>query len=229
MNELTNFFAGIQAMTNAPSLGMILASLAFAFLAGQAVAWIYMWTHSGVSYSRSFVQSLVLLAIIMALVMMVVGSNVVVAFGLIGALTVIRFRNVLKDTRDTTYVFMEIVVGLGAGTTNFLAITVGVVFFALVMMYLKTTGFGTRHGHDALLRFEALTEGSDSFIDVLARHCRRSDIVSQRADSVRGVMDYSYRLLLRDPQRTDELVRELTATEGVSGVSLLRQEDQSEV
>ena len=229
MNELTDFFTGIQSMASAPSLGMILSALAFAFLAGQAVAWTYIWTHSGVSYSRSFVQSLVLLAIIMALVMMVVGSNVVVAFGLIGALTVIRFRNVLKDTRDTTYVFMEIVVGLGAGTMNFLAITAGVAFFALVMLYLKSTGFGTRHGHDALLRFETLAEGPADFDQVLSRHCRRSDIVSQRVDSVRGMMDYSFRLLLRDPHRSEELVRDLNATEGISGVSLLRQEDQSEV
>lgn len=229
MSPVMSFLEGFQTRPDVPSLATMLAALLFSVIGGQAVAWVYTWTHTGVSYSRSFVQSLILIAFVVALVMMVVGSSVVVAFGLIGALTIIRFRNVLKDTRDTTFIFMAVAVGLGAGTMSFLAVIVGTIMFMLVMLYLWMTNFGTRIHHDALLRLAVPSSKIEDMRSVFHRHCEKVHLISQRLDQAGQQIDYSYRLLLRNPDRSEEFIRELQSVEGIGGISLLRQEDQSEV
>ena len=97
-----------MAAASAPGqlpLEQALLGLLLAFILGQVAAWAYMYTHTGLSYSSAFVQSIILLTVLISLAMMVIGSNIVIAFGLIGALAVIRFRNILKDTRDTAFIF----------------------------------------------------------------------------------------------------------------------------
>lgn len=229
MSELSSLFGLLEGGPHSPTSAAIALALLMAFVSGQAVAWIYVWSHAGVSYSRSFVQSLVLIAVVVALVMIIVGSNVIVAFGLFGAMAIIRFRNVLKDTRDTTFIFMALALGIGAGTWNVQAVLIGTVLFAAVMMGLYWTSFGTRQLHDALLRFEAPRTAMAVIDSVFSRHCRKAVLISQLADEERATIDYSYRLLLRDPRRSEELVDDLKTMEGVRGVSLLLQEDQSEI
>ena len=120
-----------------------LLSLLLAFLLGQTIAWIYAWTHSGLSYARSFTQSLVLMTLVVSLVMLVIGDSIVTAFGLLGALALIRFRNVLKDTRDTVFVFMALVVGMAVGSQRFMIAILGTLALVLVVIYLNLTSFGT--------------------------------------------------------------------------------------
>ena len=80
--------------------GLLLAVL-LAFLCGHMVAWIYMITHSGLSYSRSFVNSLVVMPTIVSVVMMVLSDNLVTAFGMMAVFAIVRFRNILtSDWRD---------------------------------------------------------------------------------------------------------------------------------
>ena len=101
----------------------MILGLLLAFAGGHVIAWVYMWTHTGLSYSRSFVNSLILLPIVVALVMMVLANNLVTAFGLMAVFAIVRFRNILRDTLDTTYVLCVIVIGMAAGTLCFWACT----------------------------------------------------------------------------------------------------------
>jgi hypothetical protein len=229
VGEFLALIDAFQAGPDVPGAWAVTGALLFAFFVGQLVAWLYMVTHAGVSYSRAFVQSLVLIAVIVALVMILVGSNLVVAFGLMGALAIIRFRNVLKDTRDTSFIFMELAVGLGAGTWNFVPVAIGTVLLGLILLVFHVTDFGARVPHDALLRFSFEGESARALQDLLRRHCTASQLVSERLAPGRTVRDFSYRLMLRDPDRSDELITELRAVAGVQGVSLLRQQDLSEV
>ena len=80
------------------------------------LAKIYIYTHSGHSYSRSFVHTQVFVGITIALIMLIIGSNIARAFALVGALSIIRFRNPVKDSRDVAFIFMSMAVGMAAGT-----------------------------------------------------------------------------------------------------------------
>lgn len=207
------------------ALGLLLA-----FVLGQLVAGVYVYTHSGLSYSRAFVQSLVLLPLIIALGMMVIGNNIVIAFGLIGALAVIRFRNILKDTRDTVFVFWALVAGMGCGTQSYGLAVGGTVLFCAVTMYLHWTSFGSRHSCDGFMRFR-LEDGEGrlgALQEILGRYCRSAQLMSQRFHEAGGT-ELAYRFTMRDPVHAERLVTELQGAQGVSNVTFVLHEEQSEV
>ena len=107
----------ISAVFNYSPIEVVINSL-IAFLLGLFIAYIYRKTHQGLSYSQSFVLTIIFVTIIIGIVMMVIGNSLARAFALVGALSIIRFRAVVKDTKDTAYVFMALAVGMAAGTGN---------------------------------------------------------------------------------------------------------------
>jgi hypothetical protein len=214
--------------TNVPAL---LLGLLLAFLCGHAIAWIYMFTHSGLSYSRSFVNSLLVMPVIVALVMQVLSNNLVTAFGLMAVFAIVRFRNILRDTLDTTYVLGGIVVGMACGTMKFATAVLGTGLLVVVMGYLWFTAFGTRHRYDVIVNLHWGRPLADlvALRSLLHRHSRRAACASQRSSEAFDGTDLSYRLLLRDPDRMDELLTELRQLEGVSRVTGIQAEEESEI
>ena len=210
--------------------GMLL-SLMLAFLCGHVIAWVYMVCHSGLSYSRSFVNALIVLGLIVSVVMMVMANNLLIAFGLMAVFAIVRFRNILRDTLDTTYILASITMGMATGTKKFTTAIVGTVVFAVLMLYLHFTQFGSRHRYDLVLNLHwgrPLAELRDLLI-LLDRHARRAVVASQRSNVGYEGTDLSYRLLLRDAGRVDELLAELKAFPGVTRVTSLKAEEESEV
>jgi hypothetical protein len=212
-------------------LGGIVLGLLIAFLCGHVVAWVYMLCHSGLSYSRSFVNSLVILCVIVALVMAVMFNNLLMVFGMMAVFAVVRFRNILRDTLDTAYILASISTGMAAGTRKFSTAILGALVFAAIMLYLHWTSFGARHRYDLILNLHwgRPLEELPSLAGLLERHGRRSQLASQRAGAASDGTDLSYRILLRDASRAGELVSELKAFPGVSRVTSLKAEDESEV
>ena len=131
----------------------IILCLLATFLLSQAVAWVYLRTHRGVSYSGTMARSLIILSLIVAMVMMVIGNNIARAFGLFGALALIRFRTPVKDANDTVFLFFAVAIGIATGTGNILAGAVGTLIICLVFLYLSSIKFGNPLNHDGLLRF----------------------------------------------------------------------------
>ncbi|MSR65867.1 MAG: DUF4956 domain-containing protein [Pedosphaera sp.] len=207
-------------------LGMLLS-----FLLGQLVAWVYMLTHTGLSYSRSFVNSLIVTPIIVAVVMFVLANNMITAFGLLAVFAIVRFRNVLRDTLDTSYVLLGIVIGMACGTQRFSTAVIGALMVTAVLLYLWSCGFGTRHRYDLIVNFQwqRPIEELPGLMGLLQRHARKIQISSQRGYDGYQATDLSYRLLMRDPSRTAEMVAELNGMEGVAQVSTIRAEDESEL
>jgi hypothetical protein len=212
-------------------LGGIVLGLLIAFLCGHVVAWVYMLCHSGLSYSRSFVNSLVILCVIVALVMAVMFNNLLMVFGMMAVFAVVRFRNILRDTLDTAYILASISTGMAAGTRKFSTAILGALVFAAIMLYLHWTSFGARHRYDLILNLHwgRPLDELPSLAGLLERHGRRNQLASQRAGASADGTALSYRILLRDASRAGELVSELKAFPGVSRVTSLKAEDESEV
>ncbi len=228
---MSDWFLGgdyASAPTNLPAL---LLGLLLAFLSGQVIAWVYMLTHSGLSYSRSFVNSLVVLPVIVALVMGVLSNNLVTAFGLMAIFAIVRFRNILRDTLDTTYILSSIVVGMAAGTQKFTTTVVGCAVTAVLLLYLSYTSFGARHRYDLIvnLHWDRSLSEQPELSRLLDRHSLKVHCASQRSSEGYGGTDLSYRLLLRDAERVEDLLTELRTMEGVSRVTSLTAEDESEM
>jgi hypothetical protein len=213
------------------SFQTVLLAMLLAFLMGQLIAWVYMFTHSGVSYSRSFVVSLILMPVIVALVLMVLSNNLVTAFGLMAVFAIVRFRNILRDTLDTSYVLAVIVLGMACGTQKFSTAIVGTLVIVALMLYLWMTSFGTRHRYDLILNLHWSRGISDlpALERLLARHSFKAHCANRHFDAGEAGTDLSYRLLLRDPARVPDLLRELAMLPGVDQVSSMKAEDESEI
>ncbi len=207
-------------------LGLVL-SLA----CGHVVSWVYMVTHSGLSYSRTFVNALVLIPPIVCLVMMVLTNSVITAFGMMAVFAIVRFRNILRDTLDTTYVLISLVIGMAAGTQKFTSALVGCAVVAATMLYLWFTAYGSRQRYDLILNLHwgRPAEELPELDRVLRRHTWKSILASQRTQEGEGGVDLSYRLLLRDTERAGELLTELRRLAGVSGLTSMSAEDESEI
>ncbi len=230
MNELTRILEGSGPLFAESSIGSIALSLLLAFVLGQLMAWTYVWTHSGLSYSRSYTQSLVVMTMVVALVMLIIGNSIVTAFGLLGALALIRFRNVLKDTRDTVFVFMSLVIGMAVGTQRFGMAIVGTLALILVVIYLNVTSFGSISRYDGYLTLRVSSaESAGDFSGLLNRFCRAIKQVSRRQSGDERGAELVYQVGLRDRDRGHELLEQLRALEYVTHVSLVVRDELSEV
>lgn len=96
----------------------------------------YWYTHSGTTYSKKFNVSLVTLTILTGTVMTVIGNNVALSLGMVGALSIVRFRTAIKDSRDTTYIFWAIIIGICCGVGDYLVAAVGSAVVFLVLLVL---------------------------------------------------------------------------------------------
>ena len=223
MEELTNIirqaFAGM-ALTGADIFN-IFFSLLLAFLIALAISQVYKITHRGVNYELTFMTSLVILAPIVAVVMMFIRGNLVLSLGLVGSLSIIRFRTPIKDTRDMVYLFWSIAVGLGAGTYNWGLVTLASVFLVAVIFILYLIKYGRSQNHDFILVVSGESDyASKLLIDVIRKYTKESKIRSQRISD--DQWEVIFELQFSDEQAVlDELVKELKAVQGVGSVSLL--------
>lgn len=210
---------------------LIVFIIVLAFAVGLFIGFVYMWTHEALSYSRTYVGALAVLPLIVALLMLSMAGNLFVAFGLLGVFGVVRFRNVLKDTRDTTFILWAIMEGVAIGTTRFSTAALGALGIAAAFLCLRLMYFGTRRRYDAVLNLRVsgdLPARLPTLRQILKRHATRLDLASERRASNEGT-DMTYRLLLRDTTRSSELQSELAGTEGVTNVSVYMHEDEAEI
>lgn len=154
------------------SPAQVLLSLLIAFALAFLWATVYRKTHSGVAYTRSFFLSLIMIPPIVAMIMMAIGSNIALSLGLVGSLSVIRFRTVVKDTKDMTFLFMAIAIGLTAGANVWMVGIMGTIVVALIAIVMTKAGHSQPGSADYILIFrsdrqdpwEALPAGAKGLI-----------------------------------------------------------------
>lgn len=130
-------------------------SLLLAFALAFIWATVYRKTHSGIAYTRSFYFSIILVSPIVAMIMMAIGSNIALSLGLVGSLSVIRFRTVVKDTKDMTFLFMAIAIGLTAGANVWLVGVIGTVIVSLIVVIMTRIGHNSVNSGDYILIFRS--------------------------------------------------------------------------
>lgn len=211
-------------------LETVIASLLLAFALSTMIAWAYRVSYQGLSYQRSFAQMLALGGIVSAIAMLAIGDDVARGIGLVGALTLIRFRTTLKDTRDLLFAFASLAVGVACGVAAFGVAIVGTATFIGAAWLVSWSGFGKRADVDAVLRLRADSTVSDerALAPVLGRHCRKWTLVHVRELDEREE-EHSYQVDLTNRSAASALLRDLGTLPGVSGASLLMQDSLVEV
>jgi hypothetical protein len=214
-----------------PTLQTILLHLLLAFVLSMPLAWVYLLTHQGVSYSRSTVHALVLMSLIVTFVMLAIGESLARAFGLFGALALIRFRTPIKDTRDTVFLFLAVAIGIAVGTQSLLLAVAGTALALVIAACLHFTRFGDRHGTDGVLRVQLPEEAAQGgeLERLLRRYCRKSTLLQVRDGMSQGHMELAYQLQLKDTIESVDLIAGARALPGAHDVSLLMQTEHEEL
>jgi hypothetical protein len=202
-----------------------------AYVLSQAIAFVYIWTHQGISYSRSLVVTLVVAGLISTVLMLSIGNNLARGFGIVGTLALIRFRTQMPDPLDMIFVFASFAAGVAAGTGNIATGAIGTAVFLLVVAVLQLTGFGSRHLFDGVLRVQmpALADSETGLTAVLQKFCRTFAAVTMREVAQGRDLERVYHVTLRGRGKEAELVHAVTSLPGASGVSMAMQEATREL
>jgi uncharacterized membrane protein YhiD involved in acid resistance len=209
-----------------------LLSLLLAFFLGQLLAWIYFATHNGLSYSRSFVQSLILITVVVSMIMTVIGSSIITAMGVLGALAIIRFRNMVKDTRDMAFIFCALTIGMASGSQRYGTAILGTLVICSIIVYLYMTDFGTHKPHNGFLRFSlnGHMDTNHPILAILHRYCSNYTLLStQDNDFGIGEVAYAYQLMIRNLNGNEQMLSEINQIAGVANINLVMQEQLLEV
>jgi hypothetical protein len=205
----------------------VMLRLVAAMALGGAVALIYRRTRGRADVSNSFTVTLVLLAILIAMVTQVIGNNVARAFSLVGALSIVRFRTVVRDTQDTAYVIFAVAVGMAMGAGNAVVGAAGIVVVGIAAFLMR--GHNTPIGPVVEdLPFELtvrLRLGGDP--EALLGPTLNQFAVTRRlmmvATARQGLaVELGYRAALKDEAMATDLVNALNRVDGVQSATLQR-------
>ncbi len=209
---------------------VMLVRLRVALTLGGAVAWIHRRAR-GTEGSGSFAGTLVLLTILIALVTQVIGDSVARAFSLVGALSIVRFRTVVRDTQDTAYVIFAVVLGMAVGAESLwaAAIGLGVVGLAAWLLRLARPDVAAAAGPAHLLAVRvAVGHDLDPLLGpALDTHLAARALVSVETARQGVSLDVTYEARLRPDASAEHLVKALNLLEGVESASLRRRDSET--
>lgn len=203
----------------------VLIRLLAALLLGGVVAFIYRRTRKGAEISSSFPVTLVLLSILIAMVTQVIGDNVARAFSLVGALSIVRFRTVVRDTQDTAYVIFAVVVGMSVGARDLwvAVIGIGVVGFAAYLMMARAQVFSAAQPAFVLSLRVGLGHDLEALLgSTLDAHLQDRELMSVGTAKQGALLNVTYEARIKSAVSPDELVKSLNRIEGVQSVQLHR-------
>jgi uncharacterized membrane protein YhiD involved in acid resistance len=216
---------------NGGALALMFVRLVLAMLLGLAIAWVYRRARGGNGEAESFGVTLVLLTILIAMVTQVIGDNVARAFSLVGALSIVRFRTVVRDTQDTAYVIFAVAIGMAMGANHPAVALCGLMVVGVTALMLRRRT-GNPPAPDERLPFDlhvrmALGQDADALLGpTLDQFVGARRLVSITTARQGMSIDASYHAALRGDNHASALVNALNKLEGVQGVELQRREEE---
>lgn len=219
MNELIQ-----QFLLNDQSLSpmTIFMNNSVALFGALFIMFTYKASYSGSAYSRKFNVSLGMITLIITMVMSLISSNIALSLGLVGALSIIRFRTAVKDVRDATFIFWSIAIGIGSGVSEYLLVSIGSLFIFVFLILLKQLGSTERYL--LVVRCQPNTQSRvESIINDTFKKNARISMKNATPTSV----EYVYALTQWDKKLKSKIniVEILFKVEGVLNVNLVEQTD----
>jgi hypothetical protein len=218
---LKDFVSGIPAVSPLEVTIRLVAGL----LGGIIVSWIYRATRSDLAIAPSFPGTLVLLSVLIALVIGVIGDSVARAFSLVGALSIVRFRTVVRDTQDTAYVIFAVVVGMAVGTNNFVAAIIGIGIVAAAAFITRQRPRLSAEPAEITPEFSLkVIVGLAMNLDVLSSaagsHIESRYLKSCRTARQGAAFEAEYIVRLRPGSSAADVLRTLNHLDGVQSVEI---------
>ena len=201
----------------------VILNLIIAFFLGFVISLVYKKTHKGLSYSQSFVLTNIFVAVIVAMVIMVIGNNLARAFALVGALSIIRFRTVVKDTKDTAYIFWSLAVGMAAGTGSYFLALSGTAIISMIALVLNFTNYGSIFKSEFIIQFRSKNDNGANqnkreYQNVFSKYCKTSTLLNAEASSDNSSLKLSFDIVLKEDKSYEDFIKNLSKISGLTEV-----------
>lgn len=222
MNEISNIFI------NTINPAQFIFNLFVAFAAGFIISTIYRMSGKGPNYSINYLNSLIILSMITCVIIMIIGNNLARAFGLVGAMSIIRFRTAVKDILDIIFIFFALAVGMAAGVNlHFVAIGSALII-GIVLLILTKIDFIYPKRKEILVQFSYETNGSDEkpYIQLFNKFCRNFELINVKSLGENDLLEISYYVHLKKKDSAEIFIRELKNIAGINYTNLLFDEER---
>lgn len=211
------------------SAAVILFNLCFVFVLELLIVFTYKKTRHGLSHSQSFIFTLIIVGVLSAAIMMAVQNNIIGAFAVFAAFTMIRFRSILKEPSDLGYLFFALVIGISSGMSHYSLALITVIFLSVVIFLFNKYGFSSvSDNFDFVLLFSARDSFKLSSLDhVLDQHASRRELLHARHHE-KDANEFSLSLRLKDGVRVEDLTGEFMKRNEITQFEFLTGKSTSE-
>ena len=198
----------------------ILINLIIAFFLGFIINLVYKKTHKGLSYSQSFVLTNIFVCVIVSMVIMVIGNNLARAFALVGALSIIRFRTVVKDTKDTAFIFWSLASGMASGTGSYFLAISGTAVISMIALVLYYTNYGSIFKSEFIIQFRSRNSAKNkkNYNKIFSEYCKSSTLLNAESSGDGQSLKLSFDIVLKENKTYDEFIQKLSKVSGLSEV-----------
>ena len=202
----------------------IIINLLLSFVFGLIISLVYKKTHKGLSYSQSFMITNVFVSVIVCMVIMIIGNNLARAFALVGALSIIRFRTVVKDTKDTAYIFWSLASGMATGTGSYFLAIAGNVIISLIAYIFFKTNYGSIIKSEFILQFRIQSgdkEISNNYNKILSKYTKTQTLLSSESSDDNNSIKVSIDIVMKEGLNQNNLLQEISSLPGLSEVVII--------
>ncbi len=207
----------------------VVTNLMVALVCGIIIALVYRFIYKGSSYSVTYVNSLVLLTLITSVVILVIGNNLARAFGLVGAMSIIRFRTAVRDVQDIVFIFFALSIGMAAGVGLHAIAIASTIIISFIAIVLVTFNFGAPRKMEYLVQisYSSSPDNDARIQNILKRHCKKFSLVNLKNLGDEHVEAF-YQVRYKDKEKSNELIRELREYNEVMHVNMFFDDDDAD-
>lgn len=210
-----DLFDYIQKSNAVLTAGLVIINMFVTFLIASFIYWVYKKTYTGVMYSKNFNITLLLTSMVTAMVMMVIGTNLALSLGMVGALSIIRFRSAIKDPRDIGFLFWGIGAGLSAGTGSYLIALIGSIIIAIILFLFQRSA-------SEIFPYLLVIKGSDidekNLGEIIRKSVQKSNLRMKNKDKLGSEIVYEIRF---KHGQDDILLKDISELDKVSSVNII--------
>ena len=215
-----------QTLGDGPAIAplTLLLRALFALVLGGVVVFIYRTSRSPIDQTPSFSPTLLLMTLLICLVTQVIGDNMARSFSLVGVLTIVRFRTVVRDTLDTVFVIFAVTVGMAVGADKMWVAVIGIVLVGMALLFMKSAPRklgGTVPSYVLTVRSGIGQDVSAALDPVLDTHLVNRRLLSICSAKKGTAIDRAFEVHIKRHQDPDALVRAVCLIDGVLSADLM--------
>ncbi len=228
MDELLKEIEKLKDISTAFSMWDVSLALFLSFTLALIVGKVYKETHNGVSYSQSYVQTIVLMAVVVSIIMLIIGSNIARAFSLVGALSIIRFRNAVKETRDVGFVFLAMAIGMACGTRFYMMAIFSTVVICGFILFMDKLNLFAKDIRERILMVQVPVDFNyeSAFDDIFRKYFSDAGLISLESIGKDDMIELIYSVSLKSRFKPQQFLMQIREINGNHKVTLIEGQQQ---